>query len=94
MKYFLEIPAIPPGKDFARDTFWGRYVQRFARKRAMGWHIREADYDWFDREETKARLSGTEFPPAPIFQNVFSPVPQPNDGRDERPGRIPRTGKD
>ena len=90
MKYFFELPAIPPGKDFARDSFWWRYRERFARRRAMGWQIKEAAYDWFDREEKAAQLNGQPFPPKPVFSASAPPVPSAWDGRNEKPGRVPR----
>ncbi len=92
-KYNLALPAIPDGCDFARDSFWWTYRERFAIPMKFRWKVKPTAYEWFDREENTARLNEKPFPPKPIFRRV-SPLPQPNDGRDERPGRLPRTGKE
>lgn len=93
MRYHHELPEVPPRRDFAKDTFWWRYRERFTRRRANGWSIKEAAFDWYDREEKAARLEGKAFPPAPVFTAATTAVPQPWDGREERPGRVPKTGR-
>lgn len=92
MKYQLDIPPAPPGFDFARDTFWWTYCERFARPRKFRWKIKPIAYEWFDREERKARLEGKAWPPTPVFRKMSPPVPQPRDGKDGANGWTPRKG--
>ena len=91
-KYKLELPPTPAGKDYARDSFWWTYRQRFSIPMKFGWKIKPVAFEWFDRKEKKAMLNGTVFPPNPTFQPAAK-LPMPWDGRDEKAGRVPRTGK-
>lgn len=91
-KYKLDLPPTPDGQDFARDSFWWTYRERFAMRMKFGWKVRPTAFEWFDREQNTARLEGKPFPPVPIFRRVSS-LPMPSDGKDEKPGRVPRTGK-
>lgn len=81
------LPAIPDGFDFARDSFWHRYRHKFQ------WQREIRAWAWYMQQRDKAALYQKPFPPAPVFQRKTT-VPQPWDGRDEMPGRVPRTGKE
>lgn len=88
-KYKLDLPEIPDGMTFAPDTFWHKYRRKF-----KGIHPpKEHDFDWFNGQEAQAALYNRQFPPRPVFAKVYGAVPQPWDGRNERGGRVPRTGK-
>ena len=93
MNYELDIPAPPPGKTFARDSFWHKYRERFVRPRKMGWKVKQRAKDWFDAERAEAERYSRAFPPKPVFSAVPPPVPQVWTGKDEKAGRAPRTGK-
>lgn len=92
-KYFLTLPEIPAGQDFARDSFWWKYRERFERPMRYKWKVKKSSEDWFDKQKNSAELYQTPFPPKPIFRRV-SPLPQVWDGKDEKPGKVPRTGKE
>lgn len=92
-KYLLTLPTPPNGMDFMRDSFWWTYRERFAMPMRFRWKVKPTAYEWFDREENRARLSEKPFPPEPIFRRV-SPLPQAWDGKDEKAGAVPRTGKE
>ena len=89
MKYTLEMPAIQPGKDFAKDSFWWKYRERFYKPIRMGWKVKQAAFDWFDRMEKQSANTGKLFPPKPVLTAMPRPMPQPWDGKDEKPGRVP-----
>ena len=78
------LPPIPPGKDFAKDSFWYKYRHRFT------WKKHEAAMDWYIEQRDRAALYKRQFPPVPIFQNIAPAMPQPWNGKDEKPGRVPR----
>lgn len=80
------LPEIPAGMDYARDSFWYKYRHRFAwwsAVRALGWYVEQRE---------KAKRYGQPFPPKPFFQKKTT-MPTPWDGREEKPGRVPRQGK-
>lgn len=89
MEYTLTIPAIPYGQDFAKDSFWWTYRERFDKPIRMGWKVKPAAFAWFDRMEKRAALLGQPFPQKPTFCTKGRPMPQPWTGRDEKPGRVP-----
>lgn len=88
-KYTLDLPTPPDGYDFARDSFWWTYRERFTIPRKFGWKVKRQAFEWFDRLENRARLDDTEFPPKPIFRPIPN-VPQPKDGKDGATGWTPR----
>lgn len=92
-KYKLTLPTLPDDCDFMRDSFWWKYRERFTAPMKFGWKIKPIAFEWFDREENRARLRGEQFPPKPIFRRV-SPIPQPRDGKDGANSWTPRTGKE
>ena len=81
------LPVIPPGMDYAKDSFWYRFRHKFLWKREL-----EA-WAWYLQQRDKAALYQKQFPPAPVFTRR-TVSPQPWDGRGEKPGRIPWTGKE
>ena len=81
------LPSIPPGMDYAKDSFWFRLRHKFTWK-----HEIEA-WEWYIRQRDKAELNKKPFPPAPVFARR-SAIPQPWDGKSEKGGRIPWTGKE
>lgn len=83
----LPLPAIPAGQDFAKDSFWYKYRHRF-----MWWNATRV-MDWYLSERDRAARMGAAFPPAPFFTKK-STVPAPWNGREEKAGRVPRTGKE
>ena len=85
----LQIPEMPHGYDFARDSFWWTYRERFVRAR----RVKESAWDWFERERRRAALRNEDFPPEPLFGKLPPPMPQVWTGKDERAGRMPREGK-
>ena len=98
-KYLLTLPEIPAGQDFARDSFWWAYRERFAIPIKFRWKVKPTAYEWFTREENRARLHGQPFPPKPIFRKappkpIFRKappkMPQPNTGKDGANGWTPR----
>jgi len=89
-KYLLTLPKIPAGQDFARDSFWWIYRERFERPMRLNRTIRDASYKWFDIEERRAILLEKPFPPKPIFRKAPPKMPQPNTGKDGANGWTPR----
>lgn len=86
MKHAL--PTIPTGHDFIPGSFWYTYRAKFTRVHTPNL----AAEQWYEREKRKAELSGAVFPPEPKFCKVqpARPVPQPWDGKNEKPGRVPK----
>lgn len=89
-KYLLTLPEIPVGQDFARDSFWWTYRERFAIPMKFGWKIKRTSFEWFAREENAARLMLQPFPPKPIFRKAPPKMPQPHTGKDGANGWTPR----
>lgn len=89
MKYNLQLPKLEPGQDFARDSFWWTYRQRFVIPAMLKRVAKPNAEKWFDREENRALLNGTTFPPSPVITRKVT-LPQPWDGKDEKPGRMPQ----
>lgn len=81
------LPSIPPGMDYAKDSFWYRFRHKFRWKREL-----EA-WAWYIQQRDRAALYKKPFPPEPVFTRR-TVSPQPWDGRSEKPGRIPWTGKE
>lgn len=89
------LPEIPEGMEFGKNCFWRKFQDAFVWHRAwMGSdEIKAHTANWLRRERETAQKRGQAWPPKPTFRPVARPVPQPLDGREERPGRVPRTGK-
>ena len=89
------LPEIPDGCEFSRDCFWRRFQEKLVWHRAwMG--IQESKWGasaWLRTQRETAQKRGQAWPPKPTVRPLARPVPQPWDGREERPGRVPRTGK-
>ena len=89
-KYLLTLPEIPAGQDFARDSFWWIYRERFERPMRYGWKVKKSSEDWFDKQGNNAELYQAPFPPKPIFRKVPPKMPQPHTGKDGANGWTPR----
>ena len=81
------LPSIPPGMDYAKDSFWFRLRHKFMWKREI-----EA-WAWYIQQRDKAALHGDKFPPAPVFAPKVT-LPEPRTGREGDSGRVPWTGKE
>lgn len=81
-KYPHPLPDIPPGHDYAKDSFWYRLRHNFRWKREI------KAWEWYLKQRDKAALNGKPFPPNPIFQRKTT-MPMPWTGKDEKPGRMP-----
>mgnify|MGYP003498754588 FL=1 len=88
------LPAIPPGKRFAKECFWAKFQAKFV------WHIafgkddarKDSAARWLREMREAAQSRGQQWPPISIFVPSVT-VPEVWDGKNEKPGRIPRDGK-
>ena len=89
------LPEIPDGCEFSRDCFWWDFQIKLIWYRAWMGTTSQQQFaaDWLRTQRETAQKRGQAWPPKPTFRPVARPVPQPWDGREERPGRVPRTGK-
>lgn len=89
------MPEIPTGKRFSKECFWGKFQAKFIWHTA--WHGPEVRKDsaekWLRTRREEAQTRGQEWPPKPVFIPV-STTPDPWDGRNEKPGNVPRDGKE
>jgi len=103
------MPERPNGMEYSRDNFWRGFQQRFIwhrmwvgtpeqQQRAADWLRKERETaqrraaDWLRKERETAQRRRQAWPPKPTFTPMVA-VPQPWDGKDERPGKMPRDGK-
>lgn len=89
------LPEIPEGCEFSRDCFWSKFRAKFIwRKVWTGSDLeKETAAKWLQSQRETAQVRRQPWPPKPTFRKVAGPLPQPWDGKEERPGRVPRTGK-
>ena len=88
------LPAIPPGKRFSKECFWGKFQAKFV------WHIafgkddarKDSAARWLRAMREAAQHRNHLWPPTPKFVPAVT-VPEPWIGMDEKPGRVPRDGK-
>lgn len=89
------LPEKPDGMEFSKDCFWRHFQQRFIWHRAwMGTpDQKHRAAEWLKSQRETALRRGTAWPPKPLPFRKKVAMPMPNDGKDERPGRVPRNGK-
>lgn len=88
-------PAIPSGKRYAKECFWAKFQSKFIWHTAwMGPESRkDSAARWLRAMREAAQRRGQAWPPEPIFIPQAT-TPAPWDGRNEKPGRVPRDGKE
>ncbi len=87
-------PAIPPGKRFSKECFWGKFQSKFM------WHIafgkdsarKDSAARWLQAMREAAQRRDKPWPPTPKFIPSVT-MPEAWTGKDEKPGRVPRDGK-
>ena len=87
-------PAIPAGRRYDKECFWGKFEAKFIWHTAwMGPEIRKDDAArWLQAMRESAQRRGQVWPPKPVFIPMAT-TPAPWDGKNEKPGSIPRDGK-
>lgn len=90
------LPEKPDGMEFSRDCFWREFQQKFVWHRAWMGTPEQKSHSaaWLKKERETALRRGTAWPPKPLPFRGKVTLPQPNDGKGEKPGRVPRTGKE
>ena len=88
------MPEIPKGNRFSKDCFWAKFQEKFIWHTAFGTHPAKKNRaaEWLQEQRESAQRRGHAWPPKPVFMPV-STTPQPWDGRNEKPGNVPRDGK-
>lgn len=89
------LPGKPDGMEFSKDCFWREFQQKFVWHRAWCGTVEQKKHaaEWLKKERETALRRGKQWPPKPLPFRLKVALPMPNDGRDEKPGRIPRDGK-
>lgn len=89
------LPEKPEGMEFNRDCFWRKFQQKFVWHRAwMGTPEQKRHAaEWLKKERETALRRGTAWPPNPVPFRPTVTLPKPWDGKEEKPGRVPRTGR-
>lgn len=87
-------PEVPAGKRFAKECFWSKFQAKFV------WHTafsrdqyrKESAARWLRAMREAAQRRNRQWPPKPIFVPAVT-IPEAWDGKQEKPGRVPRDGK-
>ena len=89
------LPTKPEGAEFNRDCFWREFQQKFIWHRAwMGTPEQKRHAaEWLKSQREMALRRNQAWPPKPLPFRAKVTMPMPNDGKEERPGRVPRDGK-
>lgn len=89
------MPAKPDGMEFNRDCFWREFQQKFIWHRAWMGKPEQKRHaaEWLKSQRETALRRGKQWPPNPLPFRPKVTLPMPNDGKDERAGRVPRGGK-
>lgn len=87
-------PAIPSGRRYAKECFWGKFEAKFIWHTAcMGPEVRKNNVaKWLRETREAAQRRGQAWPPKPIFVPMAT-TPGAWNGKNEKPGRVPRDGK-
>lgn len=88
------LPAIPPGKRFAKECFWSKFQAKFVWHTAFGKDSARKDSAarWLRAMREAAQRRDKPWPPTPKFIPSVT-MPEAWTGKDEKPGRVPRDGK-
>lgn len=88
------LPAIPPGKRFAKECFWSMFQAKFVWHTAFGKDSARKDSAarWLRAMREAAQRRNHLWPPTPKFVPSVT-MPEAWTGKDEKPGRVPRDGK-
>lgn len=89
------LPEKPDGLEFSKDCFWRQFQQRFVWYRAwMGTSEQKSRAaEWLKSQRETALRRGNQWPPNPLPFRHKTVMPEPWDGKEERPGRMPIEGK-
>lgn len=90
------LPEKPDGMEFSKDCFWREFQQKFIWHRMWCGTPEQKRYaaEWLKSQRETALRRNKQWPPNPLPFRQKVAIPQPLDGKDEKPGRLPRTGKD
>lgn len=85
------MPEPPKGRQVSRECFWGKFNAKFIWHTAWkGPEVRKDNAAQWLRELREAAQRGNHiWPPKPIFVPAAT-VPEPWEGKEEKPGRVPR----
>lgn len=88
------LPEIPTGKRFAKESFWAKFQAKFVWHTAFGKDgaRKENAARWLRSMREAAQRRGQHWPPKPIFMPAVT-MPEPWEGKDEKPGGVPKDGK-
>ena len=89
------LPAIPPGKRFSKECFWGKFQAKFVWHTAFGKDDvrKDSAARWLQAMREAAQRRDKPWPPTPKFIPSVT-VPEVWTGKNEKPGRVPRDGKE
>lgn len=90
------LPTKPDGTEYGKDCFWREFQQKFVWHRAwMGTPEQKRNAaEWLRKQREQAQRRGAAWPPNPLPFRAAVTLPQAWSGKDEKPGRVPRTGKE
>lgn len=91
----LFYPKCPAGMRYQKMSFWAVLLNNDVWARAMRGCVarQNAAAKWIAEYKERRAKRGEAWPPKAYFEPVYE-LPQPYDGRDEKAGRLPRTGKE
>ena len=88
------LPELPAGQRFAKECFWAKFQAKFVWHTAFGKDDarKENAARWLQAMREAAQRRGQQWPPKPIFLPAVT-MPEVWEGKQEKPGRVPREGK-
>lgn len=89
------MPERPQGTEYGKDCFWRMFQQKFIWHRAWHGTPQQKEYaaEFLRKRREIEQSHGRQWPPKPSFRPVVT-MPPVWDGKDEKAGRVPRTGKE
>ena len=88
------LPELPAGHRFAKECFWAKFQAKFVWHSAFGKDDarKEGAARWLLAMREAAQRRNQQWPPKPIFLPAVT-MPEVWEGKQEKPGRVPREGK-
>ncbi len=88
------LPELPARQRFAKECFWAKFQAKFVWHTAFGKDDarKENAARWLQAMREAAQRRGQQWPPKPIFLPAVT-MPEVWEGKQEKPGRVPREGK-
>lgn len=88
------LPEVPTGQRFAKECFWAKLDAKYVWHTAFGKdeYRKEIIALFLRTRREAAQRRNQQWPPKPIFIPAVT-MPEVWEGKDEKPGRVPRDGK-